>query len=149
MARATQIKNIRVTNSIGQPVLGATVELKRGALSITMTELGNGYYKTDAVSPGQYSVYVGSVDTGQTVAVGAGELDRPDYEANPNSFMVTDGLGAPEWVPNIDWSVINNTPTTIAGYGITDALSLTTGDARYLQLTGGTLTGPLTQESGF
>lgn len=41
------------------------------------------------------------------------------------------------------WSEITGTPTTVAGYGITDALSIPSGDARYLQLTGGTLTGAL------
>jgi hypothetical protein len=44
----------------------------------------------------------------------------------------------------IDWSQITTgLPTTLAGYGITDAYTKTASDARYLQLTGGTLSGSL------
>jgi hypothetical protein len=38
-------------------------------------------------------------------------------------------------------------PTTVAGYGITDVYTKTAGDARYLQLSGGTLTGSLVLNS--
>jgi hypothetical protein len=43
------------------------------------------------------------------------------------------------------WADITGKPTTIAGYGITDFNS--TGDARYLQLTGGALSGAVTSSS--
>ena len=42
---------------------------------------------------------------------------------------------------NLSWSNISGTPTTIAGYNITDAYTKTLSDARYLQLSGGTMTG--------
>ncbi len=44
--------------------------------------------------------------------------------------------------PPIDWSDVANTPTTLAGYGITDAIDA--GDlAAYLPLAGGTMSGPI------
>lgn len=49
----------------------------------------------------------------------------------------------------IDWSQITTgLPTTLAGYGITDAYTKTASDARYLSIGGGTLTGALIVNSG-
>lgn len=56
---------------------------------------------------------------------------------------------------NITWDAshthtfasLTSKPTTISGYGITDAYTKTETDGRYLQLTGGTLTGDLTVET--
>ena len=42
------------------------------------------------------------------------------------------------------WSTITSTPTTLSGYGITDALTAATAASTYLALSGGTLTGPVT-----
>ena len=42
-----------------------------------------------------------------------------------------------------DWTNITNKPTDVAGYGITDVYTKTASDARYLQLSGGTLSGGL------
>lgn len=47
----------------------------------------------------------------------------------------------PSWLTALGWSKVSSTPTTLAGYGITDSYTKTNSDARYLQLTGGTLTG--------
>lgn len=44
---------------------------------------------------------------------------------------------------NQAWSTITSTPTTLAGYGITDAITAATAASTYLPLTGGTLTGNL------
>lgn len=44
---------------------------------------------------------------------------------------------------NVAWSRLTSVPTTVGGLGITDFNSL--GDARWLKLAGGTMTGPLTQ----
>lgn len=51
---------------------------------------------------------------------------------------------------NLAWSYITNKPTTISGYGITDAYTKSQVDtiaAKYLPLTGGTLTGQLKIEA--
>jgi hypothetical protein len=50
---------------------------------------------------------------------------------------------SPSWINSLDWTKISSKPTTIAGYGITDFNTL--GDARWLQLSGGTLTGDVQQ----
>ena len=46
--------------------------------------------------------------------------------ANAAGVLTNDGTGTISWtpVPVADWPTITNTPTTIAGYGITDALVL-------------------------
>lgn len=44
---------------------------------------------------------------------------------------------------NQAWSTITSTPTTLSGYGITDALTAATAESTYLALAGGTLTGAL------
>lgn len=48
------------------------------------------------------------------------------------AFRVADSTW--ELHDTIEWAVIVNTPTTVAGYGIVDALTLTTADARYSPL---------------
>lgn len=48
--------------------------------------------------------------------------------------------GAAAGVP---WSGVTGKPTTVGGYGITDALTQVTADASYLALTGGNLSGNL------
>lgn len=45
---------------------------------------------------------------------------------------------------SVDWSGVQNKPTTLAGYGITDAASANhKHDDTYLKLSGGTMTGPI------
>ena len=43
--------------------------------------------------------------------------------------------------PTYTFAEITSKPTTLSGYGITDAVSLTTGDGRYIKKTGDTMTG--------
>lgn len=56
--------------------------------------------------------------------------------------------GKPVWIgsskPTYTWSEINEKPTTLAGYGITDAFTNTESDERYVNTTGDTMTGALT-----
>ena len=55
--------------------------------------------------------------------------------------------GKPVWIgsskPTYTWSEINEKPTTISGYGITDAYTKTESDRRYVNTTGDTMTGTL------
>ena len=53
------------------------------------------------------------------------------------AFLVEDDI------PNIAWSKIHSTPTTLAGYGITDAYTMQQSDERYVNVTGDTMTGNL------
>lgn len=118
MARSNQSKTVRILDASGVARTGQSVELKRGAMTITMTEDGNGYYSNSSVPVGQWAVYVGAVDTGETVAVGAGEVDVPDYTNNPDSTYVTDSSGVPQL----------NGPNTVVTSLTIDGVANTTGD---------------------
>lgn len=62
-------------------------------------------------------------------------------ETELNQYLTANGyLKSP-----INWSNINSTtlPTTLAGYGITDAYTKTEADDRYVNITGDTMTGNL------
>jgi hypothetical protein len=67
-----------------------------------------------------------------------------------NAGTVTNGVytngsySNPSWLTALGWSKITSTPTTLAGYGITDALSSSTAASTYLPLTGGTISSDLT-----
>lgn len=52
----------------------------------------------------------------------------------------------PSWITALAWSKLTGTPTTLSGYGLTTDFQ-TQGDARYLLLTGGILTGPLSVQT--
>ena len=71
-------------------------------------------------------------------------------DVSGNSGTVTNGVytngsySNPSWLTALGWSKITSTPTTLAGYGITDALSSSTAASTYLPLTGGTISSDLT-----
>ena len=46
-------------------------------------------------------------------------------------------------ITNVSWSAITGKPTTLAGYGITDAYTKTESDSRYVNVAGDTMTGAL------
>jgi len=46
------------------------------------------------------------------------------WDVNTNNFIPTDGFDARLSASTIDWSAVQNTPTTIASYGITDAYTI-------------------------
>lgn len=46
-------------------------------------------------------------------------------------------------IPNIGWAKITGKPTTLSGYGITDAYTKSDADGRYVNITGDTMTGDL------
>jgi len=61
------------------------------------------------------------------------------YELVPGSGWVQLGTGG----GSTSFTSLTGIPTTVAGYGITDVYTKTASDARYLQLSGGTLSGGL------
>lgn len=63
-------------------------------------------------------------------------------ELDPNTgILKSTGGGTAD---SVDWSDVENTPTTLEGYGITDAAkSDHNHDTSYLKLSGGTMTGPI------
>jgi len=59
----------------GLPLSGALVELRKGATIYTLTEVASSaYYTINSIPTGKYSVFIDSVDTNQTMAVGSGQV---------------------------------------------------------------------------
>jgi hypothetical protein len=64
-----------VNDSTGANLSGALVELRRGATTITLTELGtSANYRGIGVTAGRYELWVNNANTLQSVEVGEGEL---------------------------------------------------------------------------
>ena len=74
MAIQNEKFSLLVSNSSGNPLTGALVELRKDATIYTCSEVGNGWYSIASIPTGKYSVFVDSVDTGETKAVGSGQV---------------------------------------------------------------------------
>jgi hypothetical protein len=60
-----------------------------------------------------------------------------------NGVYTTGTYSNPAWITGLAWSKISTTPTTLSGYGITDAITSATAASTYLPLTGGTISSDL------
>jgi len=74
---------------------------------------------------------------------GSGETSPASFDGLAPITISSNTVGAPNindlyddptWINTLEWGKITSTPTTIAGYGITDFVSL--GDAEWVQLDG-------------
>lgn len=94
--------------------------------------------------------------------IGSTKIDLSNYytrdEVNSTFALKTELAwdtitGKPVWIgsskPTYIWSEINEKPTTLAGYGITDAYTKTEVDTRYVKKSGDTMTGTLYFTGGF
>lgn len=89
------------------------------------------------VGPGLPTTYAPNANTGsQYTDASTGNL----YLMIGGTWTLVGAAGG----SGTSWATITGTPTTLAGYGITDAYSKSTSDGRYLQLSGGMLTGDIT-----
>lgn len=71
---------VPIRDSSGAKLSGALVELKKGATTVTLVELGtSGVYRTNAIVQGQWRVWVNGVDSGDDVEVGGGRLEDAGY----------------------------------------------------------------------
>jgi hypothetical protein len=117
-----------------------------GTTAVTWTQVsggaqliaGNGIWKNNntlAVISNDYSGHVGSL----VYASGANALSFIDANgAATNKFLRTVSGGTPAYA-QVDWADLSGRPTTISGYGITDANvhnSVTLGTANGLSLAG-------------
>lgn len=102
----------------------------------------NSYFNnyTEAEQAAQTAVEPGSADStyyiGQTLTV-ADETDCNLYIINPDKSLKQ------LTIKEVTWDTLKNKPTTIAGFGITDAYTKTEADDRYVNVSGDTMTGPL------
>ena len=105
----------------------------------------NSYFNnyTEAEQAAQTAVEPGSADSayyiGQTLTVADGTdcnlyIINPDQSLKQLTMLDT---------PDVTWESILNKPTTIGGYGITDAYTKTESDDRYVNVSGDTITGDL------
>ena len=53
---------------------------------------------------------------------------------NVGDVFTTSGYVNPSWITSLAWGKITGTPTTLAGYGITDAYTKTESNARYADI---------------
>lgn len=58
--------------------------------------------------------------------------------------LLTGTYNNPSWINQLAWNKIQSTPTTLAGYGITDAYTKTNVDNNFVSLDGDNMTGALT-----
>lgn len=88
-----------------------------------------------------------TVNVGTVSYVGTGTTDvTVNLPAYPTTLPASDVYA---WAkqpnkPSYTFSEIGSKPSTLSGYGITDAYSKTDADNRYLQLSGGTMSGDIT-----
>ena len=93
--------------------------------------------------------------------IGSTKIDLSDYYTKDevdSTFALKTELawdtitGKPVWIgsskPTYAWSEINEKPTTLAGYGITDAYTKTESDSMFVIKSGDVIVGPLTIQYG-
>lgn len=121
---------------INNPTFTGTVS----GITKAMVGLGNVDNTADAVKSVSYATSSGNADTVDGYNV---QVDGTGTNPNTIYFKTTGGS------ISVEWDDVSNTPTTIAGYGITDAVT-TSGD----QTVGGTktfsstITGSITGNAG-
>lgn len=82
--------------------------------------------------------------TGQLSGVGGGSVDGiilngKTYSPDEETKLIT----LPDYPTSMEWGSITNTPSTLAGYGITDAYTKAESNANYVIKSGDTMTGDL------
>lgn len=87
--------------------------------------------------------------TGQLSGVGGGSVDGiilngKTYSPDEETKLIT----LPDYPTSMEWGSITNTPSTLAGYGITDAYTKAESNANYVIKSGDTMTGALYINSG-
>ena len=111
-----------------------------------LTALGNKADKTITITAGTGLTGGGNLSANRTISLAtvgtAGTYTKVTVDAYGRvtghaSLAATD-------IPNLPWSKITSgKPTTLAGYGITDAYTKTEADGRYVNVSGDTMTGTL------
>ena len=75
--------------STGAALSGSAVTLRRGATTITLTEIGSsGVYRGEDVPSGYYDIYIDDADSGDNAVVGAGYLEAVGFQAD-NFYVST------------------------------------------------------------
>lgn len=120
------------------------------------------FYSLGELSAGGFSDEGGSgtgclfgiIVNGKTYTPEDGYITLPDYSTGASILGITvngvtyspvDGyITIPDYPTELAWAKIIGKPTTLAGYGITDAYTKTESDNRFVNVSGDTMTGDLT-----
>ena len=120
------------------------------------------FYSLGELSAGGFSDEGGSgtgglfgiIVNGKTYTPEDGYITLPDYSTGASILGITvngatyspvDGyITIPDYPTELAWAKITGNPTTLAGYGITDAYTKTESDNRFVNVSGDTMTGDLT-----
>lgn len=112
---------IAIVDLSGSPKSGATVELRFGASVYAGAELGtSGNYHWSSIPLGKYFLWVNGADTGESFAVGEGELARLGYDdgkvlkSTTSSIIWSDGFV--EKTGSVMSGALYNTDKIIAGW---------------------------------
>jgi hypothetical protein len=148
--------NVDNTSDANKPISTATQAALNGKEN-TITAGTNAQYwrgdkswqtlNTTAVTEGTNLYYTdtrarAAMSAGTGLTYSAGVFSQPVTTYDARYASLTGSYANPSWLTSLAWSKLTSTPTTIAGYGITDYNTL--GDARYFRLTGGAITGNTT-----
>ena len=82
----TEKYTLGIVESDGTPKTGALVELKIGASTYVLLELGTGKYQIASIPTGKYCVWIDSVNSGESVSVGSGQVPALGNEAD--AFLI-------------------------------------------------------------
>ena len=82
----TEKYTLGIVESDGTPKTGALVELKIGASTYVLLELGTGKYQIASIPTGKYFVWIDSVNSGESVSVGSGQVPALGNEAD--AFLI-------------------------------------------------------------
>jgi Major tropism determinant N-terminal domain len=126
-----------LTGTIPSTVLGnsshyigtTSIALNRASASQTLTGVSidgnagtvtNGIYTTSTLYIGTTSIALNRSSASQTLS---GISIDGNAATVTNGVYTTSSYSNPSWITGLTWSKISSTPTTLAGYGITDAAS--------------------------
>ena len=113
--------------------------------------LGNKADKTVTITAGTGLTGGGNLSANRTLSLAAVGTAGTYTKVTVDAYGRVTGhasLAAGD-IPNLPWSKITSgKPTTLAGYGITDAYTKTESEGRYVKKSGDTMTGELTVNTG-
>lgn len=96
---------------------------------------GLNFYTEGELSAGGYEEGEGGGGTGNIFGI----------KVNGSTYKPVDGyITIPNYPTELSWGAITGKPTTLAGYGITDAFTKNESDGRYVNTAGDTMSGVLT-----
>ena len=119
---------------------GATGPAGRDVTSITMSGTGKSHPITATYSDGSTQT-VGIVQDGADGS-GTGDMSKATYDPSDNGY-VDAAAGVTDGTNTLTYSTLNNKAnkaTTLAGYGITDAYTVTQADDKFMQKPGSSVT---------